>query len=551
MVITARRSTLLNTIGKSIRIKLSLSIGLVFASLILVVVAYNSITSTLTDGIETEGHRFIPALSLAINADRDLYQAYVAQLEYLHENAPAFKKDFEENAQQTTDKMQEYRALLLDYPEILDKLTSFDQSYDIWKKDSDEYFHLFTQGKKEEAEELLFTVNRQHFSELRDILDTAGQLLYEESQVTIDNVNAEVDSNKFWLLLFITFVVVISAILTYLVPKVLVHGIDDLTARIKQIREGDGDLTLRISSKRQDELGGLANEFDSFIAKLQRLIELIKENSISLNSNAKGLRNMSVSSKDLNTSQHQKIEAIVTAVNEFSVSVREVAENTLNASTATNETTEMTNNGMVLIDQAVQDVKELSQSIQQANDDITTLTEESNNIAVVLDVIRNIADQTNLLALNAAIEAARAGEHGRGFAVVADEVRSLASKTQQSTNEIQQMIDKLQAGVKNAVVSIEDGFDKVNRNVKSTEQTQTMFENIKDSTNLISDMVTQIATATEQQGKVSEDINSNLVNVSDQNRESLDVSDKVYQASMQLNELSEQLSENVIQFKVN
>ncbi|RBW47338.1 hypothetical protein DS885_03690 [Psychromonas sp. B3M02] len=542
---------MLNTIGKSIRIKLSLSIGLVFISLILVVVAYNSITSKLTDGIETEGHRFIPALSLVLNADRDLYQAYVAQLEYLHENDPSFKKDFEENAQQTTDKMQEYRELLSGYPEIIDKLTGFDLSYDIWKKDSDEYFHLFAQGKKEEAEELLFTINRQHFSELRDILDTAGELLYKESQVTIDDVNAEVNSHKFWLLCFIIFVVIVSAVLTYLVPKVLVGGIDDLTARIKQIREGDGDLTQRISSQRADELGDLANEFDLFVGKLQHLIALIKENSISLNSNAKGLRDMSVSSKDLNVSQHQKIEAIATAVNQFSASIREVAENTLHASTATNETTEMTNNGMVLIDQSVQDVKELSQSIQRANDDITTLTEESNNIAVVLDVIRNIADQTNLLALNAAIEAARAGEHGRGFAVVADEVRSLASKTQESTNEIQQMIGKLQAGVKNAVVSIEDGFDKVHQNVKSTEQTQTMFENIKNSTNLISDMVAQIATATEQQGNVSEDINSNLINVSDQNRESLDVSEKVYQASIELNDLSEQLSDNVIQFKVN
>lgn len=542
---------MLNTIGKSIRIKLSLSIGLVFASLVLVVVAYNSLTSKLTDGIETEGHRFIPALSLAINADRDLYQAYVAQLEYLHDNDPSFKKDFTENAQQATDKMQEYRALLSGYPKIIAELSNFDQSYALWKKDSDKYFQLFDQGKKAEAETLLFTINRQHFSELRELFDAAGELLYKESQETIDNVNAEVDSMKLWLLFFIAFVVIISAVLTYLVPKVLVNSIDDLTARIKQIREGDGDLTLRIASQRKDELGDLANEFDFFVGKLQHLIELIKENSISLNSNAKGLRDMSVASKDLNVSQHQKIEAIATAVNEFSVSIREVAENTLNASTATNETTEMTNNGMILIDQSVQDVKELSKSIQRANEDITTLTEESNNIAVVLDVIRNIADQTNLLALNAAIEAARAGEHGRGFAVVADEVRSLASKTQQSTNEIQQMIDKLQAGVKNAVVSIEDGFEKVHRNVEATEKTQTMFENIKDSTNLISDMVTQIATATEQQGNVSEDINSNLVNVSDQNRESLDVSEQVHQASMALNDLSEQLSENVIQFKVN
>jgi len=541
---------LLNIISKNIRVKLSLSIGLVLVSLVVVFLAYNSLTIKLIKGIETSGHRYMPGLSSVLNADRDLYQAYAAQLEYLSSENPDSKPDFEENAQQATDKMHVFIDLLAQHPKLVDELKAFDSTYGVWKKSSEQFFKLLDQGNKEAAQALLLGENKKNFSELRELFNIAGELLEQQSETSIASLSSDITQYKLWLLFFVIAVIGVSTFLTYVVPKLLVNGIDELSKRIKEIREGDGDLTQRINTQRKDQLGLLANEFDGFIIKLQALINEIKENSISLNTSSQELKLMSNSNKDLNYAQNQKIEVIVTAVNEFSVSIREVAENTLNASTATNETTEMTKDGMLLINQSVQEVKELSASIQQANDDIRTLTEESDNIATVLDVIRNIAEQTNLLALNAAIEAARAGEHGRGFAVVADEVRSLASKTQKSTNEIQQMIDKLQEGVKNAVTSIEDGFEKVQRNVESTDKTQLMFESINNSTSLISDMVTQIAAATEEQGHVSEDINNNIVSVNDQNRESLDVSEKFYQVSEDVNNLSEKLNSNVDQFKV-
>jgi len=537
-------------INNNIRFKLSLSMGMVSVSLLLVYFAYGLLISKLNDGVTNFGHSYMPALSSILNADRDLYQAYVAQLEYLQAPSATLKSDFTENAQQATDKMNVFRNKLQNQPELLSSLSQFDRLYNTWKQGADTFFQLIDQGKNEQALTLLNETNKNDFSELREIYNIGGELLDAESGKMIQQLSHESEQYQFWLLLMVTIVIIIAGGLTYLVPKLLVKGIDELTLRIKEIRQGDGDLTLRITSSRSDQLGSLANEFDHLITKLQHLIKEIKDDSVSLNNSSEELISTSKVGYEVNRSQNHGIELIATAVNEFSVSVREVAQNTMRASNVTNQTTELTENGMSVVNETVKQVRELSESIENANIVITKLTQESNNIATVLDVIRSIADQTNLLALNAAIEAARAGEQGRGFAVVADEVRSLASKTQYSTNEIQKMIDTLQAGVKNAAESIEDGFSRAQLSVDSTEQTKIMFENIKNSTIEISDMVTQIASATVEQGNVSEEINSNIVNLNDQNNESLTVSENVLKVSGIVNNLSEKLNLNLKQFKV-
>ncbi|MEF1289675.1 methyl-accepting chemotaxis protein [Vibrio sp. M260118] len=528
-----------------------MSIGLVSLSLLFVYFSYDVLTEKLNDGIRTVGNTYMPAISAILNADRDLYQAHVAQLIYLSETGNAeVRADFDENAKQALDRMNLYLDMMSGYPQITNQLGDFNNKYRAWLSSAQQAFNLADQGKLAEAAILIQGDNSVQFSELRDIYDKAGELLNLQSDTSIKNYNDESASFNTWLLMFVVAVIVVSSGLTYLVPKMLVDGINMLTNRVREINQGNGDLTLRINSSRVDELGQLADTFDEFIAKLQALIIDISASTSELSRSSLELSSMDEQRQKLSSAQSEAIEMIAVSVNEFSSTVKEVAHNTQTTATITEDTVSLAQKGGEVIDNSVVRVNELSDSISNARNVITSLSEDSDNIASVLEVIRNIAEQTNLLALNAAIEAARAGEHGRGFAVVADEVRSLASKTQQSTEEIQQMIDKLQKGVHDAVVSIEDGSSKVNMNVDLSDDTQKLFSEIRSSTNEVSNMAIQIATATEEQSSVAEEINNNLTSLTDQNRQSVGISAALNEVARVVSMAADKLDQDVRQFKV-
>ncbi|MDH5436924.1 MAG: methyl-accepting chemotaxis protein, partial [Gammaproteobacteria bacterium] len=212
--------------------------------------------------------------------------------------------------------------------------------------------------------------------------------------------------------------------------------------------------------------------------------------------------------------QHNEIDQVATAMNEMMATVQEIAKSAASASESAHEADSEADKGKVVVTEAMGAMSLLSDQIQNSSSAVASLAADSQAIGSVLEVIRGIAEQTNLLALNAAIEAARAGEQGRGFAVVADEVRTLASRTQQSTQEIQQMIERLQQGAINAVETMEKGKEQ---SVKSEELVENAVESlamIAGSVAMINTMNAQIASAAEEQGAVAEDINKNIVNIS-------------------------------------
>lgn len=200
-------------------------------------------------------------------------------------------------------------------------------------------------------------------------------------------------------------------------------------------------------------------------------------------------------------------------MNEMTATVQEVARNAADASDAAHAADSEAVNGNLIVDNVTSAINDLALEVQESAGTIATLEENAEQIGTVLDVIRGIAEQTNLLALNAAIEAARAGEQGRGFAVVADEVRTLASRTQDSTREIQSMIERLQEGSKSAVLAMDQSQKKTERVVEQAHKAGEALTSITMAVSRIADMNTQIATAAEQQSAVSEDINENVVGI--------------------------------------
>ncbi|WP_299196958.1 methyl-accepting chemotaxis protein [uncultured Amphritea sp.] len=536
---------------QSIRFKLSITMVMLTLAILIVATAGKILTDDLKSGINTFGQNYLPAISSILNADRDLYQAREAELEYLLGNTnEKTLKDFNENAQQALDRMNKYKELMADYPEIIRKLDSFDTRFKNWKSKAEQVLVLVKEGKTDAAHSLSDGEALTAFKSLRDLYNLAGEELDAQSLRERDSLAHQLSKVSFGLGAFIFIVLIIAGLFTFLTPKLLVANIRRLTKSIEDISQGDGDLTLRINSERKDELGELASAFDTFVTNLEVLIADIRRQAESMNSNSEQLEHSADSSMKIVNEQSQGVEMIATAVEEFSTAIRDVAENAQHTASETAKTVDISHRGKEIINNSVIKFQNLSRSVTHSEKVISDLAKESENIASVLDVIRGIADQTNLLALNAAIEAARAGDHGRGFAVVSDEVRSLASKTQASTEEIQAMIEKLQSGVSQAVSSIREGSEQVSSSVELVESTQELLNDIETSATLVNDMAIQIASATEEQSLVTDEINRNLTQLNDQNRVSSGLSQETQTIAISFKHVASELYGKMKRFKV-
>jgi methyl-accepting chemotaxis protein len=239
--------------------------------------------------------------------------------------------------------------------------------------------------------------------------------------------------------------------------------------------------------------------------------------------------------------QKEEIDKVATAMNEMSATVQEVARNATEAAEAAHRADSETTNGKNVVAQAIEAIDLLANEVDDAAKVINRLENDSEEIGAILDVIRGIAEQTNLLALNAAIEAARAGEQGRGFAVVADEVWTLAQRTQQSIQEIQNMIERLQAGAQEAVKAMQQGRTRAQAGVEQAAAAGTSLETITAAVGTISDMNAQIATAAEEQSVVAEEINLNITSISDMSDKMVGMTKKTRTSRDELKKLIEEL----------
>lgn len=295
----------------------------------------------------------------------------------------------------------------------------------------------------------------------------------------------------------------------------LVRPIRQVTSALVQIGSGGGDLTHRLDEGRKDELGDLARGFNRFLASQRTLIGEVLTTTERLGQTVTRVSEVVENTTARAARQQEMTDMVATAVHEMGLTVQEIARN---AGTAAGESQaardEAAQAGRV-VEGSLTHIQRMSDDIGVAAEAVEQLANEVASIDEVLGVIRGISEQTNLLALNAAIEAARAGDLGRGFAVVADEVRTLAQRTQASTDEIQAMIQRLKQGAENAVVSMQAGQAATGTGVAASQRTGASLAAISGQVERISDVNHQVATATEEQSAVTEEINRNVQGISD------------------------------------
>ncbi|MEO9946158.1 methyl-accepting chemotaxis protein [Paraglaciecola sp.] len=318
-----------------------------------------------------------------------------------------------------------------------------------------------------------------------------------------------------WIVATFVIAVIVCLILPVLISRSIVNPINQLIDRLKEIANGDGDLTVKLNDKAKDETGDVARAFNTFIGVINKLISNTNAQANELETASNVALNVMEETATSIEKQHAETAMVATAVNEMSSSSQEVSRSATHAAEVTQTVKNKVIEGKQDAIETQNIITQLSEEVSEASSVIESLVEETNNIGNVLESIQGIAAQTNLLALNAAIEAARAGETGRGFAVVADEVRTLAQRTQTSTVDIQDLLLRLKTEANNAVTSMSKGTDSAAICLEKSTKTSQTFEEASDSVTQISDLNLQIAAAAEEQSAVAEEVNINIVKISD------------------------------------
>lgn len=341
---------------------------------------------------------------------------------------------------------------------------------------------------------------------------------------------------------------ILGVVAAWLISNMITKNLNTAVEAMRDVAEGEGDLTKRLEVKGNDEIAQLSTAFNTFSGKVASLVGEVADVTTQLASAASEMSQLTGKTQRAMTVQLEKVSSVSSSMSEISQQVDDISQSSEKAADISQQTDDESSEGKRLVNEGINIITQLKQDIEGATSTVQAVEDDAESIGSVLDVIQGIAEQTNLLALNAAIEAARAGEQGRGFAVVADEVRTLASRTQDSTLEIKTIIERLQTGSSKAAQVMKHGTEQVKISVDSTDKVGASLEKISLSVAKMNTMNSQIASATEEHLTVSTQVNQGVNDISSVAQEASEDVEQIANSSQGVSNLTQNLQTLVGQF---